>query len=233
MEEKALEYLELNRLFHIGMIFPIKRGSADIIYADDDGVFIIDIASEAHMLSFDNIEKAIELLDTAGRQDLVCVYQKELADYLQKRYGYTKRLENFQAVYTKKEPVEIPPTELEIRPLTPDYLDIIYEHYHDDVGYEYLRRRLEHGAIYGGFADGELCGFAGTHEEGSVGILRVFEKFRRRGFAEVLEGHVVNIVLERGEIPFTQVDPDNEASIRLQKKLGFEISKEMLYWLFD
>lgn len=233
MEEKALEYLERNSLFHTGMIFVIKRRSADIIHADEDGVFMKDISSGAYMLSFGNLDKAIDLLDSIGRQDLFCVYQKELSDYLQIKHNYKKRAENFQTAYTKQKPVEISAAELEIKPLTLEHLNIIYEHYSYYVSYDYLKRRLECSAIYGGFAEGELCGFVGTHEEGAIGILKVLEKFRRRGFAEALEGYMINTVLDRGEVPFVQVDPDNESSIKLQRKLGLEISKEMLYWLFD
>jgi len=164
MEKKALEYLEKNSLFHMGMIFPIKRGSAEVIYADCDGVFIRDRASGAFMLSFDDLNKGIEFLNDIGRVDLLCVYQKELADYLQAKHSYAKCMENFQAVYMKEELVEISCRDLEIKPLDRGYLEMVYEHYHDDVSYEYLKRRLEAGAIFGGFVEGELCGFAGTHE---------------------------------------------------------------------
>lgn len=233
MERKALEYLEKNSLFHMGMIFPIKRSSAEVIYADFDGVFMRDKTSEAFMLSFTDLDKGIGFLETLGRVDLICVYQKEIADYLKQKHSYAKCMANFQAVYMRKEPVEVVCGGLEIKPLTTEHLEIVYEHYHDDVSYEYLKRRLEDGAIFGGFVDGELCGFAGTHEEGAVGILRVLEKFRRRGFGAALEGYVINEVLKRGEVPFVQVNPWNEASIRLQMGLGFEVSREVLWWLFD
>jgi len=233
MEKKALEYLERNDLFHMGMIFPIKRGSAEIFYAGDDGVFMQDKASGALMLSFCDLEKGIWFLDSIGRVELICIYQQELAEYFQSKYNYDKYEENFQAVYMKSEPVKVSSEELEIRTLGVDSLDLIYEHYNHHVSYDYLSRRLECGAIYGGYCDGEFCGFAGTHEEGAVGILKVLDEFRRRGFAEALEAHVINAVLANGEVPFVQVSPDNEASIGLQRKLGLEVSREALYWLFD
>ena len=233
MEGKALKYLEQNSLFHMGMIFPIRRGSAEIFYAEDDGVFIQDRVSGAFMLSFYGLDRGMEFLDSIGRVELICLYQKELADYFQKKHNYDKYTENFQAVYMKKEPVKVSVEGLEIRTLDARSLDLIYEHYHYHVSRDYLKRRLEDGAIYGGFADGELCGFAGVHEEGAVGILKVLDKFRRRGFAEALEAHVINAVLANGEVPFVQVSPDNDASIGLQRKLGLEVSRERLYWLFD
>lgn len=233
MEEKALKYLEQNMIFHMGMIFPIKRGSAEIFYAGDDGVFMQDKASEAFMLSFCDLDNGTELLDYIGRVDLICIYQQELAEYFQNKHNYDKYEENFQAVYMKDEPVKVSVEGLEIRTLGVDSLDLIYEHYNHHVSYDYIKRRIESGAIYGGFADSEFCGFAGTHEEGAVGILKVLDGFRRRGFAEALEAHVINAVLESGEVPFVQVNPNNEASIGLQRKLGLEVSGERLYWLFD
>jgi len=233
MKEKALNYLEKNSLFHMSMIFPIKRETVDIIYADTNGVLLRERESNAYMLSVSNFDRGKELMDKIGRQDLVCVFQKDTADYLHKKHSYNKCTENFQAVYTKKEFVEINTRILDIQPLTLTHLDLIYKHYHDDVDFNYLKRRLCVGAICGGFLNEELCGFVGTHEEGSIGILKVLEKFRRRGFALELEGYMINIFLARGDIPFAQVNPSNKASINLHKKLGFELSKECLYWLFD
>jgi len=233
MKEKALEYLGQNSLFHMGMIFPIKRESAEIFHAGDDGIFIQDKMSGAFMLSFCDLDKGKELLDSIDRVELICIYQKELAQYFQEKHNYDKYEENFQAVYMKNEPVTVSAEGLEIRTLDVDSLDLIYEHYNHHVSYDYLRRRLDSGAIYGGYCEGTFCGFAGTHEEGAVGILKVLDEFRRRGFAEALEGHVINAVLANGEVPFVQVSPDNEASIGLQRKLGLEVSGDKLYWLFD
>lgn len=232
-KKKALEYLEKDSLFHMGIIFPITRESADIIYAQSDGVFIKDRESGAYMLSVSNFDKGRELVDEAGRQVLFCVFQEDMANYISEKYAFGKCMENFQAVYKSGEPITASQTGLNICPLPLDYLDTLYEHYHDDVDYDYLKRRLERGAIYGGFFEEELCGFVGTHEEGSIGILKVFEKFRGRGFAFALEGYMLNLFLNRGAVPFAQVKPGNEASIKLHKKLGFELSSAKLYWLFD
>lgn len=43
---------------------------------------------------------------------------------------------------------------------------------------------------------------------------------------------MVNKTLENGLVPFSQVEVENKKSIALQKKLGFKISKDKLYWLF-
>jgi len=233
MKERALEYLQRNSVMYMAMICPIRRNTADIIYAGQDGVFIKDSESGVYMLAVNNFDMGRKLVDEAGRQAHICVYQKGVADYIYEKHGHRKYVENLQAVYMKAEYVEINARILEIKPLALIHLDWVYQHYRDHLDYNYLKMRLEYGAIYGGYLNGELCGFAGTHTDGSMGIFKVLEKFRGRGFAVEIWSSMVNILLDSGEIPFSQIEYDNEASINLHKKLGFEISKATLYRLID
>ena len=55
----------------------------------------------------------------------------------------------------------------------------------DDEGY--VTERLRAGVMIGAFVDGRLAGFAGIHSEGSMGMLEVFEPFRRQGIGYALE----------------------------------------------
>ena len=42
---------------------------------------------------------------------------------------------------------------------------------------------------------------------------------------------MINYILEKGDTPYGEIVIGNEASAKLQKKLGFEISKETITWL--
>jgi len=231
MKHTALKYLDKNSVLYMGVIYPIKRGSADIIYAEQDGVFIKDVESGVYMLASDDIKKSMELLDEVGRQPHVCLYKKNTADYFHKKHNHKKCAINVQAVYMKPEYVDLHSRVLNIQPLTAAHLDWVHEH--NGHNREYLKERLASGAIYGGYIDGELCGSIGVHADGSIGMLVVLNSFRRRGYAFELEGYMVNMLLARKHIPFSQIEFDNEASIGLHKKLGFEISTDTLYRLID
>lgn len=230
MYNEALKYLRTNEVLHMGMIFPILRGTAEFIYVDNDGVFLKEVKSNSFMLSISNLDKGKKLIDSEGDKAIYCMYQKSLADYLMKKHEYQNQLVCFQAVYFEKEHITGHSTKLSIRQLGLEYIDTILEHYHED--YQYIKHRLECGGIYGGFLGDELCGFVGTHEEGSIGILEIFPQYRRRGFGEELESHLINLILDEGHIPFAQISVDNEASIKLQMKLGLTISSDTLCWLF-
>jgi len=233
MKEKALRYLESDRVLYMAMIAPIKKGSADIIYADSDGVFMREMNSGVYMISLDDFDKAKELLDKQDKPMHICVYQRDIADYLYRKRDYKKYVENVQTAYMKREYVKISTDSLKIQPMSLAQLDWVYENYSDHLSYDYLKERIECDELYSGAVDGEQCGFVGIHADGSIGIMKVVEKFRGQGLATALEGSIINVMLDKGEIPFSQIEFDNEASIALHKKLGFEISSKTLYRLID
>ena len=78
--------------------------------------------------------------------------------------------------------------------------------------------------------EGNLVGFIGEHLEGSMGMLYIYPEHRRQGYAEALEkiGFAKN--LEKGLIPFGQVETDNLPSYELQKKMGLTQADKLVYW---
>ena len=85
--------------------------------------------------------------------------------------------------------------------------------------------------MYGAFVEETLAGFIGMHAECSMGMLEVFEPFRRQGIGEALERHLINRILDEGRVPFCQIFTDNEASVKLQQKLGLRIGRQTVYWV--
>jgi GNAT superfamily N-acetyltransferase len=147
--------------------------------------------------------------------------------------GVTKACDaSFSRGFNKNESLKIDSKNLDIKQLDVSHIDIVRERYSEYADYDYIKSRLEQGAIYGGFQDDELCGFIGTHAEGCIGILEIFPEFRKKGFALELESYMIKLILEKNQIPFAQVTKGNQASIDLHKKLGFDISEDELYFLF-
>ena len=64
-----------------------------------------------------------------------------------------------------------------------------------------------------------------------MGMLHVFPEYRRKGYAEALESLLANKYIEQGRIPYGHVVVGNDASMALQKKLGFQVADEKIYWL--
>ena len=51
--ETALAFLNRNRLLYLDMLEPIRRGTAELLYTESDGVLLYDRLAEAHMLGAD------------------------------------------------------------------------------------------------------------------------------------------------------------------------------------
>jgi len=95
----------------------------------------------------------------------------------------------------------------------------------------YLKDRIHHG-MYGVVVERKLRGFVGTHTEGSVGILFVEELSQRMHFGSALEAEMINHLLEKEIVPFTQVEVHNVASKRLQESLGLVKGEKPVHWYF-
>lgn len=229
--------LKKGKILYIDTIENLRRGRGEISYASNEGMIVCDKAAKLYMISVFGEEneqnKAQELVarlpkTAAGWQFIV--HQKCLLDPLRKRFSIGAETPMRQTVYTEK--VSLPVAKnIQFQPLGLEYMEEVMGHYHMVPDRAYIEERLRTGNIYGAFIEGELAGFAGVHQEGSLGILEVYENYRRQGIGRALEAFMINRHLSMGYTPYGEVVVDNEASLGLQKKMGLYLSKEVLYWV--
>ncbi|MDF2511771.1 MAG: GCN5-related N-acetyltransferase [Herbinix sp.] len=230
MKDKAIKYLSNSPLLHMGMIEPINRNIADILYAESDGVLIREKKSGAYMISVDDPQRGKDILEIISAGALFTAHQKDMAAYIADKFKLHESLECVQAVYTDHIKLNIN-KDIQIKQLEPLHKDVVLEHYNKLSEHEIIEL-LNTGCIFGGYKNGVLIGFVGTHLEGSLGLLEIFPEYRRLGYGAILESYVVNQMLDQGFVPFGQIEVNNKNSIALQKKLGFKISENSLYWIF-
>ena len=66
--------------------------------------------------------------------------------------------------------------------------------------------------------------------DGKRVVLEVFEGARRRGWGTELAAAKVAQVLAAGNVPWAAVWPDNEASLALERAMGFEVAPADGLW---
>lgn len=132
-----------------------------------------------------------------------------------------------QWVYEKASPPL--PLTADIRPLSQAHIALAAAVYHDEG--DYIRDRVEHQALYGLFEGDALAGFAGFHSEGSMGMLEILPEFRLRGYAMQLESFLIGTALDEGRVPYCHVIDGNEASLRLQRKMGLTCADLPAIWV--
>ena len=224
--------LETNPVLYAGLIQILKRGTAEILEETENGIFLLDTVSNGVMLAVENIETGKEWLRKHSdlHSTLFSVFDRELVDFIRAEYGLTEVLDCYQAVYPLNTPLACEKN-LQIRCATQQDLPIILAHY-GKLSEAELKQVIAHGNLFLAFHNGEAVGFVGEHLEGSMGLLEVFPDCRRQGYGAELESFMIGRMLERGLLPYCQVEADNEKSLALQRKLGLTVSREKVYWVF-
>jgi GNAT superfamily N-acetyltransferase len=230
----ATKMLSKDKLLNIDMLECIRRGSSEILFASVDAVFLIDIPSQIYMISANNVNIAENLISKLPNDvETIVTHDKFTYDLLLKRFNFAHNMICYNTVYTNKIPIPFLNSTVKIKKLTHEYKDIIIENYSkiDVVDDIYIENRLKANVMIGAFLNNNLCGFIGNHTEGSIGMLEIFPQYRGKGIGSALQIAATNDALANNRYAYGQVVEDNTASIALQKRLGFELSKNKVYWL--
>lgn len=229
--DHALEYLTKDPVLHADMLGCIRRGSARVLAASGEGVLLFDGESGTHMLSAASKEEALRLLTDLNSSEMFVSHQEYCADAAEEKFGLHERMPVCNAAYLEGRLLPETGRPAEIRPMDETYLPFVKEHYRNVSDEEYLLGRLRAGVMFGAFAGGEPAGFIGMHEEGSMGMLEVLPRFRRRGIALMLETFQSNRLMKAGLVPYAQIKAGNEVSVALHRRLGFRMSDYSICWM--
>ena len=234
IQNSSTELLSKDPLLHVDMLECIRRDSAEILFASDEAVLILDIPSQIYMITAENHKIAKHLISKLPNDiGLIVSHDKFTYKLLTDNFSFSDSMTCYNAVYAKNVPIKLENNIVEIRHLTREYKAIIMKNYSkaytiDDA---YMENRLDSKVMLGAFVDNNFCGFIGNHIEGSIGMLEVLPEHRGRGIGTILEISAINAALANNRYVYGQVIDTNSVSIALQKKLGFEFSETNVYWL--
>jgi tRNA (guanine37-N1)-methyltransferase len=179
MKEAAFRYLSQDVLKNIDMLEILHIPSAEVLRAGDFGVLLR--YGDLYLLSCQEGASAAFLpamtQDIASNpQPMIFLHGQELLGVLRRDYRFRSVMDCCHAVYQKSAPIPCPlPQNVKIRRLDSSHLAFVHAHYHtvDDVGY--LSERIGAG-MFGVFVEGRIVGFAGTHDERSMGLLEILPR---------------------------------------------------------
>ena len=223
--------MDLTNIDYLGLERVLRRGTGEIVEQSERLLFIRDSVSRAYMLACEDAAEGADVLARRldGKADLLMVSDLSLGREALRRYGFASGIECYQAAWYGG----IPDTgsTLRIRRAEEADLEMLVRSY-DHVSPEELTLIVKRRKLLLGYESGELVGFVGEHLEGSMGLLHMFPPFRRRGFGEALEKIMIAETVREGYVPFGQITKDNEASLRLQRKLGLTVSDKLICWMW-
>jgi tRNA (guanine37-N1)-methyltransferase len=234
------------KLLHMDMIELINRGKAELVREEHGHILLRDTASGIYFHTsqegWDSDAFWRELPD-AVKSDIgiVTLHQESEQASVTTHLAMEHIMTCYQYVCTRREKLPVsglyrPDGQeneygLVIRPATQECCEAIDSRYSLSHGPHYIRDRIEKGCVFVALVHGELAGFAGLHEEGSLGMLEVLPQYRRQHIGKALATCIINWSLERGDTPYSQAEEHNSASLALQDQLGICRAKGLLYWM--
>ena len=222
--------MDLTPLEYLGLSHVLQRGTGEILEERENTLLLHDRVSEIGMLACEDIDLGLSLLDRhADRFSILMVSSPKIAEIAFSRYGFADRMECYQVAYYGETPALDHRLTLRVADLSD--LSTLVANYHM-LDEDEVKKIVERKLILLGYYENNLVGFIGEHLEGSMGLLYVFPEYRRMGFAAALENAKIAEILQKGFIPFAQIDKNNLASLKLQEKLGMKRSERTIAFLW-
>lgn len=228
-KERVIRRLLKHKRDNIHITESLARGYGEILYEDGEDILVYDRRCALAMMTVTDREKGAALLDLVPEGTVSFqISQEFMIPVLKEQLSMHVDMQCVNACYTAG--VQLPVRHKDIRPLTLEEADYVSEHY-EHGSRAYIEERIRSGAMFGAFVDGILAGFAGEHEEGSLGMLFVRPDCRGQGIGQALEAFLVNRHLALGYTPYGQIVAGNEPSCRLQERSGLYLSKGFVWWM--
>ena len=223
--------IDISGIDYLGLDRVLKRGTGSVIADPGNALLIRDNVSGAYFLACEDKTTGISLLDRYMTSDcsLLMVSDHALGLAAFERYEFSDKLECYQVAYYGEKPAVDP--RLSVRAADEHDLPVLTDNY-QMISPEELAEAVRRKSILLGYHKGCLIGFIGEHLEGSMGILYVLPEFRQQGFGTALQTYLIAMTMEKGFIPFGQVEKDNLNSLRLQKKIGMTCSDNLNVWMW-
>ena len=158
---------ERDPALYLDMTEPVRRGTGRVLYAAPEGALVAvsnqDDNGVLYTMFAQNEAVAEHLCSLIPiKPEFVTIHEAHSFPALRRRFGYQSMTSCWQVGYLAREPLDLPPSRFQIRPLTMDHLPLVEAHYQLTDG-GYLSGRIALGALYGAFDGANLAGFIGFH----------------------------------------------------------------------
>ena len=222
------DYLNRDPVLHADMLDALEQEDCDILYADEDGALLYNIATGTYLASPAEKETAQAFAKRIGDTDFVSVHGERFHEYFANKHCRPFVRRWIPAAYLKKTPVAIDRV-FDIRPLTREHLPTVLKYYKAVDDAVYVEARLLSGMI-GAFDGDKLMGFIGTHDSGELGLLVTLPEYRNRGVAYALEATITNQYVAEGRVSYGIILPDNSISRDISLAIGYTVSDDFIVW---
>lgn len=204
---------------------------AKLIYAELDGVALLNCDNIALVsVNCDNARKIV--LDTLNDVKVAMATDEETAKLIRDKFKIDSFKGCYQAFWAKTEKLPENPLITIDKMASTDYnIKVVLDNYRLPMSKTEVETALSTRGAFCCYVDGVIAGFISFHSELSMGMLEVFEAYKRRGIGTELLIRDINYCLSVRRLPFCHIVVGNDKSKNMCKKLGLTFYDGLVYWV--
>lgn len=219
---------------HFAMIEnALASKKANVLHADKDGLLLTYNGIDM-LYGTQNEEAAKRILSVLPHTDMIVCSSQAEVNAIKEVYPQIKTSKPcYQVRYENAVAFPLAGGAV-IKPMLPtqENFNLIYSTYTLHYSLAEIEKLVAQKTFLCCELGGEIVGYIGKHEEGSIGLLEVFPSARGKGVGSALLCAAVKSALERGEIAYSNIVENNEASLKLHARLGYYPSKKLIFWCY-
>lgn len=204
---------------------------AKLAYAESDGVALLNCDNIA-LVSVNGETARKKVLNILRGVKVAMATDEETAKLIRDKFKIDGFKGCYQAFWAKTEKLpENPLITIDKMPSTDYNIKVVLDNYRLPMSKLEVQTALSTRGAFCCYVDGKIAGFISFHSELSMGMLEVFESYKRRGIGTELLIRDINYCLSVGRLPFCHIVYGNDKSKNMCKKLGLTFYDGLVYWV--
>ena len=219
------KYRTVIELLNDNLVSECEINGAAIILRNEDSKWL-------HIISESN-EDLEEFLPLIKDEKFFGETQTKLIETISKDRKFLWRADCYKLVYNKR--VKIESGIKERTSLRVEDAKIVNEYwpYNSDISFKKIENRIKTSDSVAIFKDGKPVSWVLIASDNSMGFFHTLKEYRRSGYGEVVTKELMNIIIENNKTPFVYIKIENERSMPLVLKLGFDIVDKVSWFEFE
>jgi len=227
--DELLNILKIDPIKNMSVIGFVENNPIQEVYSENNSHLIIGESDHLWNYLVSSSLKELELL--FKDIELESKYFANIEDWMVPIISSEKEIDwrlKTRRYYFPKE-LEIKKPKYDIDSLQEKDIEIILKHsnYSEHLSYDLLLKRINEGISACIREDGKAVAWGATHDDKSLGFLHVIEGYRNKGYAKDIGRALINKKKELNELPYINIECENDKSIKLSEGMGFKYDRNI------
>ncbi|MDZ7671887.1 MAG: GNAT family N-acetyltransferase [Halanaerobiales bacterium] len=228
-KDELLNILKKDPIKNMSVIGFVENNPIQEIYNNGDSFLIVGKSDHLwnYLVSSSLNELELLLKDTELKSNYFANIEDWMVPIIVSKKEIDWRLKTRRYYFPKDLEIEKP--KYNIDKLREKDIETILKHsnYSEHLSYDLLLKRITEGISACIREDGKAVAWGATHDDKSLGFLHVIEGYRNKGYAKDIGRALINKKKELNELPYLNIECENEKSIKLSEGLGFRYDRNI------